>query len=139
MRRGKIMFLMNSDEVLEEMNKINNYLNKCLWMDFELCKLNFVKTVISGKVDISLNEYAIDIEFEYPYCVLSPFFWKTDTTKPFIELASKDEFIELNRRYMIEEGNYVFKIYMEDFNDSAIYIAAKKIKCIINNEKPFED
>lgn len=131
------MFLMTMDEVNLELEKINDYLSKCLWMDFEICQLNGGKIVVAGRIDTSYNNFSIEMEFEQPYCISSILNWSVDTSKQFIELASDDEVIEMSRKYRIEQGNYVFKIYMEDFESSAIYIAAKKVKCIIINDKPF--
>lgn len=126
---------MTIDEVNLEIDKINTYLSNCLWMDFEICQMNFIKTVMSGRIDSSSDKYMIDIEFEQPHFISSLFTWTADTSKPFIGLASEDEFVEMNKKYRIEQGNYVFKIYMEDFEDSAIFIASKKIVCnIINND-----
>lgn len=133
------MFLMTIDEVNTEIENINSYLSKCLWMDFEICQLSGGKIVASGRIDTSYNNYSIDIEFEQPHCISSPLTWKTDTSKPFIELASDNEIIEMNSKFRVDQGNYVFKIYMEDFEDSAIYIAAKKIRCKIIDESPFPE
>ncbi len=43
----------------------------------------------------------------------------------------------MNTKYDIEEGNYIFKIYPENY-ESFIYIIAKKIKCNIINQNPFD-
>ena len=43
----------------------------------------------------------------------------------------------INTKYDIEEGNYIFKIYPENY-ESFIYIIAKKIKCNIINQNPFD-
>lgn len=130
---------MTIDEVKLEIDKINNYLRRCLWMDFEICQMSFIKTVISGRIDTSSDKYMIDIEFEQPYFIASLFTWTADTSKPFIELASENEFVELNKKYRIEQGNYVFKIYIEDFEESAIFIASPKIICNIINNDPFSN
>jgi hypothetical protein len=47
------------------------------------------------------------------------------------------EFTEINKNYQIEEGSILFKIYMDDFVESGVYIAAKNIKSKIYIENPF--
>ena len=131
------MFIMTKDEVKEEVNKINCYLGKCLWMDFEICQMSFIRIVDSGRIDTSVNRFSIDIEFEEPHCISSLMSWHLDDNLPFIELATEEE-IMMNKRYRVELGNYYFKINAEDFENPPIYIAAKKITCKILEENPFK-
>ena len=131
------MFIMTLDEVKSEIVKINNYLSNCLWMDFEICQMSFIKTVLAGRIDQSSDKYAIDIEFEEPYFISSLFTWPTDTSKPVIELANDDEIMEMNKKFRVEQGNYIFKINVEDFEESSFFIAAKKITCKIIDNNPF--
>jgi len=128
---------MNRTEVEQQITIINTYLKKCLWMDFEFAMLNAGKIVLSGTIDFSSAEYAIDIEFEQPHFISTLFLWYTDTSKPFIQLVSEEEEVEMNTKYRIELGNYIFKINVEDFEKPPIFIAAKKIICKILNENPF--
>jgi hypothetical protein len=131
------MFLMNSEEVNNEINKINNYLSKCLWMDFEFCRMNASQVIMSGSIDQSYAEYAINICFEQPHFISSLFLWQTDTSKPFIQLVTYEDENELNAKYQVEQGNYIFKVNVENFESPPIFIAAKKITCEILNENPF--
>ena len=131
------MFLMTKNEIIHEINKINNYLNKCLWMDFEFCMMNASKVVLSGSIDQSYNDYAIEIEFEEPHFISTLFIWQIDTSKFFIQLVSEKEFEDLNVKYRTIIGDYIFKINIEDFESTPIYIAAKKISCKILNKNPF--
>lgn len=135
------MFLMKKEEVQIEITKINEYLSKCSWMDFALCQSHFGKIELYGAIDQTYNNYvdnyAIKIEFEQPHFVSSLFSWQTDTSKPFIQLVSEKEEVELNTKYQVEFGNYIFKINAEDFDNPPIVIAAKKIICLILNENPF--
>ncbi|WP_411348055.1 hypothetical protein [Paenibacillus sp. WLX2291] len=131
------MFVMTLNDVREEMNKINSFLSRCLWMDFELCQMNAWQVVLSGSIDPSIDEYAIDIEFEEPYFISSLFLWHADTSKVFIELANEAEIIEMNKKYNVEQGNYIFKINTEEANISPLIIIAKKISVKILNEDPF--
>jgi len=127
---------MEKEEVLAEIKKINNYLSKCLWMDFEFCMMNGFKVLMAGSIDQSYDEKAIEIHFEQLHFVSSLFFWQTDTSKPFIQLCSDEEIVEMNTKYRVEQGNYIFKINAEDFEYPPIFIGAKKIACKILNENP---
>lgn len=97
------MFAMSVDEVNLEIKKINTYLSRCLWMDFEFCRMDAGQIVLSGSIDLSSNEYVIDIKFEEPYFVSTLFLWHADTAKVFIELANTDEIIVMNQK--IQGGN----------------------------------
>ena len=133
------MLFIKRYEVINEVDKINRYLNKCLWMDFEFCQMNGNQVIMSGSIYHSYNEYAIDIIFDQPYFSSSLFFWHTDTSEPFIQLVANEEEQNLIEKYDIEQGNYIFKISAEGFEEPPIYIAAKKITCNILNTNPFPE
>lgn len=131
--------MMELEQIKREIEKVNNYLRKCSWMDFTLAQANPGKIELYGAVDQSYNNYIdnyeIRIDFEQPYYLSSIFNWNTDTTKPVLELINDDS--ELNLRYKIEKGHYIFRIYSDEFDNSPIYIVAKGISCKILNENPF--
>jgi hypothetical protein len=127
---------MDIKQIREEMEKANAYLKKCLWMDFEICQMDFLKIEVAGRVDTSSSEYAISIEFDQPYFVSGIFCWNLDNTKDFISIADANEQIEHIRKFKIEQGKYLFKINMEDF-ETPLYIAASGVKCNIYNT-PFD-
>lgn len=129
---------MNIKSLNEEIEKINRYLENCRWMDFEICQLSFIRIEVGGQIDEILNKFAILIFFEQPTFVQCPLLWGLDDSKKFIELASEEEFKEINKKYFIEEGNFLFKINMEDYKEPA-YIAARDIKCCIHDENPFRN
>lgn len=131
------MFILTREEVENEIRSINKYMSKCSWMDFEFCRMNGGQIIVSGSIDLSLGEYAIDIEFEQPYFVSSLFLWHFDTNKPLIELVSDEEEQELITKYQVEEGCYIFKINVENYGNNQIIIIAKRINCKIINENPF--
>ena len=132
------MFIMSNEEVLFEIKKINDYLARCSWMDFEFCQMNGFKIVMAGSIDQSYSKYAINIEFEHPNYVSSLFSWQADTSKTFIALANNEEAVDISGKFNIEHGNYIFKIYAESFKPVPMFIAAKKIACKILDEKPFK-
>jgi len=135
------MFLIKKVHILTEIKKINEYLKKCLWMDFTLCQSHNGHIEFFGAIDQTYNNYIdnyeIKIVFEQPYFISSLFSWTMDPSRPAINLVSEDEEYELNTKYKIELGNYLFKINVEDFESPPIIIAAKKIGCEILNENPF--
>ncbi|MBC2316025.1 hypothetical protein HCC18_04170 [Listeria booriae] len=131
------MSTMNLQEIHEKIAGINDYLGKCLWMDFEVTSMNGGEIILSGCIDQSYNDYAIEIEFKSPYFVSTLFSRHTDASVPFISLANEEEFVEMNVRYRVEEGNYIFKINVEDYEKTPIYIGASKIDYRIINTEPF--
>ena len=131
------MLIMKKEAVLSEIEKANAYLAKCLWMDFEFCRLDGFKVFMAGRIDQSYNECAINIYFEQPHFILSLLFWQSDSNKPFIQLCTDEETAEMSVRYRVEEGNYIFKINAEGFENPPIFIGAKNIACEIINTEPF--
>ena len=131
------MFLISKEEVLAVIKRINNYLNECLWMDFEFCMINDFNVVMVGKISQSYNQSEIEIHFEQPHFVSSLFEWTSDASKPFIQLCTEEEGAELNTKYKVVYGNYHFKISAEDFETPPIIVIAKKITCVILNDNPF--
>lgn len=129
--------IMNIDIIKNEIIKINNYMKRCLWMDFEICQMSFIQIEIAGRLDTSINKYAISIEFIQPYFVSGLLCWEADNSKEFIELASQSEFAEISKKYQIGKEYYLFKISMEDYESAAVYVAASGIKCNIYEENPF--
>lgn len=55
---------MNNKNIEIEISRINEYLEKCLWMDFEICQMSFIRVEVAGRIDSSVNEYAISVIFE---------------------------------------------------------------------------
>lgn len=129
---------MNKEEVCKEISKINNYLEKCLWMDFEFAQMNDGNIVAAGRIDTSLNDFAINIDFGRPFYISTLLSWQLDDSKPFIELVTGDEEWTIIDKYQVERGNYFFKISAEGFETAPILIASQSIKCEIVNKRPFE-
>ncbi|MEY8389637.1 hypothetical protein AALC17_20685 [Oscillospiraceae bacterium 38-13] len=121
---------MDLKQVNEEIAKINSYLKNCLWMDFEVCQMSFIKVEVAGRMDTSSNKYAISIEFEQPHSISGLLCWSLDNSKDFISMASPSEFFEYNEKFRIDNGKYLFKICIEDFSEP-FYIAASAIKSTI--------
>lgn len=128
---------MNVEEISNELAKINHYLEKCLWMDFEFAKMNTSDIIVAGRKDISYSIFSIDINFGRPYYLSSLFSWHFDDSKQFIELVAGEEMWKIIDKYQVEKGNYIFKINAEGFETAPIIIASKSIRCEIVDEKPF--
>ncbi|MGG5372414.1 hypothetical protein [Enterococcus sp. AZ196] len=129
--------IVNREEIEKELNKINRYLDKCLWMDFEFARMNAGNIVAAGRIDTSYNDFAINIDFGIPFYISTLLTWHLDDSKPFIELVSGVEKQMIINKYQVELGNYIFKINAEDFETAPIIIASKSLKCEIVDEHPF--
>lgn len=128
---------MNIEEINSEILKVNNYLKKCLWMDFEFASVDGGDIVAAGRIDTSYDEFAINIDFRKPYYLSSLLYWNLNNSKPFIELVAGKEMWKVIDKYEVEEGNYIFKINAEDFDTAPIIIASKGLKAEIINKDPF--
>lgn len=128
---------MNIEEINSEILKVNNYLKKCLWMDFEFASVDGGDIVVAGRIDTSYDEFAINIDFGKTYYLSSLLYWNLNNSKPFIELAAGKEMWEIIDKYQVEGGNYIFKINAEDFDTAPTIIASKGLKVEIINKDPF--
>lgn len=128
---------MNIEEINSEILKVNNYLKKCLWMDFEFASVDGGDIVAAGRIDTSYDEFAINIDFGKTYYLSSLLYWNLNNSKPFIELVAGKEMWKVIDKYQVEEGNYIFKINAEDFDTAPIIIASKGLKAEIINKDPF--
>lgn len=122
------MFIMTEKEVINELNKINLYLEKSTGLDFEFLQLSEFKIVVSGSVDLNYEKSSvINIKFTEIHFVQAIMNWRSDNRKKFIELCTEEEMGDYNYKYQITLGHYVFKINAENFDEEPIYIAAKAI------------
>lgn len=128
---------MDREEIFNEISTINNYLERCLWMDFEVAQMNDGNIVVAGRIDTSLNEFAININFGMPFYISTLLSWRLEESRPFIELAVGEEEQAIIDRHQVDQGNYIFKINAEDFEVAPIFIASQSLKCEIVDVHPF--
>lgn len=123
---------MSIKEIESEVNKINLYLKECLWMDFDFTNISVNQIKIIGSIDLCWENYhSIEIEFLNPTHISAILFeWHLLEKKPFIEIASGEEFYK-KFNYENELDQHVFKINADGYNDSPIWIVAESIKSII--------
>lgn len=118
---------MNNQECMKIIDKINSCLVENQWMDFEMCKMNGGQIVLSGKLD-ELDDEVIEIEFAQPFmcsCVMS---FSYDEGQ-FISLVQGNEAQEINEKYNVEQGNYIFKLFIDGKDN--YFIIAKEIRVTI--------
>ena len=115
---------MSREDCLVIIEKINRCLKENQWMDFEICRMNEGQIVLSGKLD-ELDEEVIEISFIQPFMLscLMNFSYEDGN---FISITEGEETIEMNKRYKIEQGNYIFKLLIDD-NATNFFIAAREI------------
>jgi hypothetical protein len=77
-------------------------------MDFEVCKMNCGTVVFSGRID-ELDDEIIEITFIQPFFVSVLMSFSYDEGN-FINLVDGDEFVRINKKYSVEQGNYQFRI-----------------------------
>ena|SRR5574344_1783849 len=115
---------MNSEDCLKVINKINDCLKENLWMDFEMCKMNEGNIVLSGMLD-ELDDEIIEISFIQPFMCSCALRFTYDEGE-FISLIQGESAIEINKKYKVEQGNYIFSISIDGCND--YFIIAKEIQ-----------
>lgn len=119
---------MNKSETESIVRKINEYICGQMWMDFDVVEYKDYKLLITGSIDPSTSVADIAITFEDVFFIALPFSWQTDTSKAAFELVSEMEAKEINSKFKVEQGNYIFKFVAEDYPaDFGCLIGAKKI------------
>ncbi|MHC1722095.1 MAG: hypothetical protein AB9836_02695 [Aminipila sp.] len=114
---------MNQQECIDIISGINECLSKNLWMDFEVCKMNCGNLVFSGRID-ELDDELIEITFIQPFFISVSMSFSYDKGD-FIKLIYGDEFIEINKKYHVEQGNFQFRITPN--SESEFLVIAKGI------------
>ncbi|MDR3292741.1 MAG: hypothetical protein LBT20_01395 [Clostridiales bacterium] len=112
------------EEVEEEIAKINAYLSKNQWMDFEIKQVNSAQIVMIGSIDLLLEGYeSLEIIIDQPtYMASNISEWHTDTSKEVFFCES------------ISDGYYKFTV-LDDNGKLNIYIGTSiKVKIL----KPIE-
>ena len=120
---------MNNIKCLKVINKINEFLKKELWMDFDLLKIDLNEVVLSGRVS-ELGEEVIKISFIEPFMVSCSMYF-TYKEGDSISLLQGDEEIALNKKYHVETGNHIFQLVVND-NEDTFFIMARGIQVEIN-------
>lgn len=121
---------MPREEVLSETEKINGYLEKCAWMDFDYGNIGEEKIVLYGCPDQSWRENCLEIIFEFPQFISSRLNWSMGEAKPFIRLISQETLSEYTD-LLSEEGCYIFMLQDDSPKGAATFISAAGIRCNI--------
>lgn len=110
----------------DEIVKINSYLAKELWMDFEVYKLNAGEVILSGFLD-EMDSDKIRIKFIQPYMMVCTMSFTFEGGMNFISVLEGEEAIEMNKKYQVTEGNNIFMFSNTNIN-SRMFLIAKKIE-----------
>ncbi len=116
------------EDITSKIKEINDYLQKCAWMDFSYDEINDVSIKIIGSIDLSWQNYhSIELEFERPTNIITILSdWQKHDALMFIELATEKE---IEKKFgTIDNHYYVFKINVDGFLESPIWIVAKTLK-----------
>ena len=118
---------MSKENVLSEMFKINSYLEKFDWMDFDYGHISEQKIILYGCLDQSWRKNSIEIVFEFPQLISSMFNWSMGTKKPFIQLISQEQLLQ-KTNLISERGGYIFMLNDNEDNEPRAFIVASGIK-----------
>lgn len=113
----------------DEVKKLNNYLKKQLWMDFELDNIDPGTVVLFGYWD-ELGETKIEIKFKEPHMISCNLLLKYEGKKDFIEIVEGEEARQINMKYGVIIGNNIFRIAGADI-EADMFIVAKEIEVCI--------
>lgn len=127
---------MDLSVVKAELVKINDYLSKQLWMDFDYGSIDENKLVLSGCTDQTWREDSIEIIFEFPQLISTVFSWTMNEKKPFIILATPEE-LKKSTKLISENGCHIFALNDNQSEEYKIFISARGIRC--NILKPLKE
>lgn len=118
---------MNVIEIKNVVEKLNSFIQKGLWLDFEVCQNSKNKLTLHGGIDL-LYSHDIEIRFEDVFFVSLPMEWKTDTKSTVVQLLEGEDAKAVNIRFKVEQGYHIFKFTPEDYpEDFGCLIGAKTI------------
>lgn len=118
---------MSKIEILKIIDEVNEFLERQMWMDFEIVEYNKNILKIIGNIDIS-QEPNIEIIFENIFFISAPFEWKIDTSEKALYLLEGEEAININKQFQVEQGYHLFQFIPEGYeNNFGCTIGAKKM------------
>lgn len=109
-----------------EILKINTYLKKQLWMDFEIYKSNAGEMILSGFLD-EMESDKLKIIFHRPYMIICTMCFTFEGGNRFVDLLEGEKAREINKKYGVTQGNNIFKIINTNIN-SDMYVIAEGIE-----------
>ena len=105
--------------------KINEIMNKYLWMDFELTNVNTNNVVLHGFLD-EAEEDKIQIIFSDVDAVLCKTSFTFEGKQAFLKEMDNEEAKNINLKYSILQGMKIFKLLNTDIKGD-MYIIAKNV------------
>lgn len=118
---------MEKADVLKIIERINLFLQKQLWFDFEVSQYERQSLIVVGSIDQSAP-HNIEVCFENISFISLPMEWRTDTSRRILTLLEGEEAYKLNGKFQVEIGHHIFQFFPEGYpNDFGCLVAAKKI------------
>lgn len=109
---------------MENLNAINAFMQRYLWMDFELVWVNSRTLRLHGFIDEACEDEII-ITFSSVYMSCVPVFFTYEGNGPFISVAEREQAISVNTAYNVTTGNTVFMLSNTDMQGK-LFIVAKQ-------------
>jgi hypothetical protein len=105
---------MDAAQAKQTIARINDYLQKQLWFDFEVLLYQQGRLVVAGSIDTTVH-HNIEIWFKDIAFVSLPMNWKTDTSTPPLSLLEGESAVRTNIRFQVEHGHHIFRFSPEDY------------------------
>ena len=110
----------------KNISKINDYLMKQLWMDFELCRMDGGEIALFGYFD-EMGPTKVKITFKQPYLVSCALFFTYEGNGEFLTFVEGEEAITINKKYGVTKGNQIFRISNTNI-PSEMHIIAEELE-----------
>jgi len=118
---------MTDLELREYVADLNSFLNSKPWLDIDVIQCSSHSAVLHCGIDLTEGP-EIEIKFDSIFFVSFLMSWKTDTSRPVLEILTGKDAVRVNMLYQIEQGHHLFAFspeYLE--GDTRFVIAARSI------------
>lgn len=110
---------------MENLNAINAFMQRFLWMEFELVWTNPYTLQLHGFIDEAGSDKVI-LTFSSVYMACAPVNFTYEGNGTFISIADHEQAVSVNTAYQVTVGHSVFVLHNTDMQGS-IFIAAKQV------------
>lgn len=105
---------MGISEVKRIVKEINYYIQKQLWLDFEVKQYTKDMLTIIGSIHFS-STHNIEIYFKNIFFISLPIEWKINTSVNVLKLLDGKLAITENRKFQVEQGYQIFSFKFTEF------------------------
>jgi hypothetical protein len=106
---------------------VNELLGQKPWIDMEVMEYAGTTLTVMGGIDPSAPP-EVKISFVDVHFMCLPTEWKTDTSRPVLDLLEGEAAVALNRRFQVTVGHHIFRFFAEGYpEDFGCLVCAREV------------